>query len=135
MNFKIKERRITVLLSNKGNESTSSDNKTILKFCESLNFSVSDRTALNQRKNEKWSDRQKMLLIKRLVTDNDTYKRLNFANTYRRLNFYFQHRETIPSTGIYDCRIDPFNYKSAIGTVSFVDPKRVPVSSPDVGVL
>lgn len=123
MNLKIKERRITILLSNKENIPTVSDDKnTILKFCKSMNFRVFDTTVFIQRKDGEWIDTQKMLLVKSLVaTDNNTYKRLDFNNTYRRLNFYFQHREIVPSTGIYDCGIDPFDYKSAIGTVSFTD--------------
>ncbi len=123
MNLKIKERRITILLSNKENIPTVSDDKnTILKFCKSMNFRVFDTSAFIQRKDGGWIDTQKMLLVKSLVaTDNNTYKRLDFNNTYRRLNFYFQHREIVPSTGIYDCGIDPFDYKSAIGTVSFTD--------------
>lgn len=137
MNLKIKERRITILLSNKENIPTVSDDKnTILKFCKSMNFRVFDTAAFIQRKDGEWIDTQKMLLAKSLaVTDSDTYRQLNCNNTYRRLNFYFQHREVIPSTGIYDCGIDPFNYKSTIGAVSFTDPKGMPMSSSDVGVL
>nr|DAG25622.1 MAG TPA: hypothetical protein [Caudoviricetes sp.] len=123
MNFKIKEKKITILLSNKESVTfASDDNNTILKLCKSMNFGMFDSDILAQRKDDEWSDKQKMLLIKSLVaTDNNTYKRLDFNNTYRRLNFYFQHREIVPSTGIYDCGIDPFDYKSAIGTVSFTD--------------
>ena len=64
-----------------------------------------------------------MLLAKSIVAINsNTYKHSSLNNTYKRLDFYFQHREIAPSTGVYDCRINPFNYKSAIGTVSFTNP-------------
>ena len=90
------------------------ENTSISKFCESMVFIVLDPVTLIQRKDSEWTDKQKMLLIKSLVaTDN---------NTYRRLNFYFQHRKDTSSVGIYDCRINPFNYKSAIGAVSFANP-------------
>ena len=137
MNFKIKEKKIKILLSNKESVPfASDDNNTIFTLCKSMNFGMFDYDILTQRKDGKWSDKQKMLLIKSLVaTDNNTYKRLDFNNTYRRLNFYFQHRKDISSVDVYDCRINPFNYKSAIGTVSFTNPKGMPMSSSDVGVL
>lgn len=137
MKLKIKEIMTTISLPNKESvQITSDENNLISKFCESITANNFDIDTLIQRGNSEWSDKQKMLLIKRLVAiDNDIYKHLNFNNTYRRSNFYFQHRKIIPSTGIYDCGIDPFNYKFAIGAVSFTNPKRVPVSSSDVGVF
>lgn len=130
MKLKIKEIMTTISLPNKESVQITLDENNLIS---NNNF---DPDTLIQRGNSEWSDKQKMFLIKRLVAiDNDTYKHLNFNNTYRRLNFYFQHRKIIPSIGIYDCGIDPFNYKFAIGAVSFTNPKRVPVSSSDVGMF
>lgn len=122
MKLKIKERSITILLSNKENVPIASDeDNSILKICASMDALSSD--IIIQRTDIEWTNEQKMLLVKRIVPINsDTYKHSGLNDTYRRLNLYFQHREIAPSAGVYDCRINPFNYKSAIGTVSFTNP-------------
>lgn len=123
MKLKIKERSMTTIkLSNKENVPIASDeDNSISKLCASMDALSSD--IIIQRTDIEWTNEQKMLLAKRLVSINsDTYKHSSLNDTYRRLNLYFQHREIAPSTGVYDCRINPFNYKSAIGTVSFTNP-------------